>query len=82
MTPSVSVLRLSTGFDCEGKTWSRGTSYICRLLFAVKMTLHLLNACAKFLGETMCIMGDVQIARSGDCKLLKRTGNLIYATTP
>ena len=31
MPALVSVLRLLTGFQCEGKTWSRGTSYVCRL---------------------------------------------------
>ena len=62
MAHSGSVLRLLTGFDCEGKTWSRGTSYVCRKR-DFKSLLKMLNN-AKFLGQTMCIMGDVQIARS------------------
>ena len=30
MAHSGSVLRLLAGFDCEGKTWLRDTSYVCR----------------------------------------------------
>ena len=30
MAHSGSVLRLLTGFYCEGKTWLRDTSYVCR----------------------------------------------------
>ena len=76
MAHSVSVLRLLTGFDCEGKL-----GHVVQVTFAVNMTLHLLNAYAKFLGANNVYYGRCANSEV-HCNLLKRTNNLIYATAP
>ena len=54
MAHSVSVLRLLTGFDCEGKTWLRDTSYVCR-----KHDFTSLKCLCKIFRGKQCVLSKV-----------------------